>query len=255
MRNLPVLFPTKGSHSGHTCLITCERWQVLRGEFWHWLFLNHFIPESCEQSYFSLVIHINPQSVTLEKRFFFFLQNWLYWCIFCCSVANSCPTLCDPWTAACQASLSFTISQACSNSCPLSWWCYQTILPSVIHFSSCFLSFPISGSFLMSQFFASGSQSIRASASVLPMNIQDWLPLGWTGLISLQSKELSRVFSNTTVQKHQFFSTQPSLWSNSHIHMITGQTIALTIQTFVSKVMFLFKCLLGFQLGLYWIYR
>ena len=99
---------------------------------------------------------------------------------------------------------------ACSNSCPLSWWCHLTISSSVIPFSSCLQSFSASGSFLRSQFFASGDQSIgaSASASVLPMNIQDWFPLG---LISLQSKGLSRVFSNTTVQKHQFFSTQLSL--------------------------------------------
>ena len=84
-------------------------------------------------------------------------------------------------------------------------------------FSSCLQSFPASGSFPTSQFFASGGQSIGASASVLPVNIQDWFPLGWTGWISLQSKELSRLFFNTTVQKHQFFSTQSSLWSNSHI--------------------------------------
>ena len=103
--------------------------------------------------------------------------------------------------------------RACSNSCPLSWWCYPTISSSVVPFSSCLQSFLPSGSFLMSQLFALGSQSIgaSASASVLPMNIQDWLPLGWTGWISLQSKGLSRVFSNTTVQKHQFFSAQLSL--------------------------------------------
>ena len=89
-----------------------------------------------------------------------------------------------------------------SNSCPLSWWCHTTISSSVIPFSSCLQSFPASGSFPMSQFFASGGQSIggSASASVLPMNIQDWFPLGWTGWISLVSKGLSRVFSNTTVQ-------------------------------------------------------
>ena len=112
------------------------------------------------------------------------------------------------------------IPGACSNSCPLSQWCHPTIASSVNPFSSCPHSFPASGSFQMSQFFASRGQSIgvSASASVLPMNIQDWLPLGLTGLISLQSKGLSRVFSNTTVQKHQFFSTRPSLWSNSHIH-------------------------------------
>ena len=106
--------------------------------------------------------------------------------------------------------------RACSNSCPLNRRCHPTILSSVVPFSSFLQSFPSSGSFPMSQFFTSGGQSIgvSASASVLPMNIQDWSPLGWTGLISLQSKGLSRVFSNTTVQKHQFFSAQLSLWSN-----------------------------------------
>ena len=100
-----------------------------------------------------------------------------------------------------------------SNSCPLSRWCHPTISSSVIPFSPCVLSFWASGSFPMSQFFASGGQSIRvsASASVLPMNIQDWFPLGWTGWIFLPSKGLSRVFSNTTVQKHPFFGTQHSL--------------------------------------------
>ena len=97
-----------------------------------------------------------------------------------------------------------------SNSCPLSCWCHPTISSSVIPFSSCPQSFPASGSFLMSQLFASGGQSIgvSASTSVLPMNTQDWSPLGWTGCISLQSKGLSRVFSNTTVHKHQFFCAQ-----------------------------------------------
>ena len=109
-------------------------------------------------------------------------------------------------------------SGACSNSCPLSRWCHPTISFSVVTFSSCLQSFPASGSFPVTQFFASGGQSIGASASVLPMNTQDWFPLGWTGWISLQSKGLSRVFSNITVQKHQFFSAQLSLWSNSHIH-------------------------------------
>ena len=110
--------------------------------------------------------------------------------------------------------------RAYSNSCLLSQWCHPTISSSVVPFSSCLQSFSASGSFQMSQFFASGGQSIRvsASASVLPMNTQDWFPLGWTGWISLQSKGLSRVFSNTTVQKHRFFSAQFSLWFNSHIH-------------------------------------
>ena len=105
-----------------------------------------------------------------------------------------------------------------SNSCPLGWWCHPTISFSVIPFSSCLQSFPASESFQMSKFFESGGQSIgaSASASVLPLNIQDWFPLGWTGWISLQSKGLSRVFSNTTVQKHLFFGAQLSLESNSH---------------------------------------
>ena len=106
------------------------------------------------------------------------------------------------------------------HSCPSSWWYHPAISSSVIPFSSCPQSLPASGSFPMSQLFAWGGQSIRvsASASVLPMNTQDWSPSEWTDWISLQSKGLSRVFSNTTVQKHQFFSTQLSSQSNSHIH-------------------------------------
>ena len=107
-----------------------------------------------------------------------------------------------------------------TNSCPLSRWCHPAISSSVIPFSSCPQSLPASGSFPMSQHFSWGGQSIGVSASALflPVNTQDWSPLGWTGWISLQSKGLSQVFSNTTVQKHQFFSTQPSSQSNSHIH-------------------------------------
>ena len=112
------------------------------------------------------------------------------------------------------------IPRAYSNLCPLSRWCHLTISASDIPFSSCLQSFPGSGSFPRSQFFVSGGQSIGASAlpSVLLMNIYDWFPLGLIGLITLQSKGLSRVFSNITVQKHQFFGVQLSLWSNSHIH-------------------------------------
>ena len=107
-----------------------------------------------------------------------------------------------------------------SNSCPLCRWCHPTISSSAIPFSSCPQSFPASGSFPMSQLFAWGGQSIGVSASisVLQMNTQDWTPLGWTHWISLQSKGLSRIFSNTKVRTHQFVRTQPSLWSNSHIH-------------------------------------
>ena len=110
--------------------------------------------------------------------------------------------------------------RACSNSCPLSWWCHPTISSSIVPFFFCLQPFPASGSFPMSQFFTSGDKSIgvSASASVLPMTIQDWFPLDLTGWISLQSKGLSRVFSNTTVQKHQFFGAQLASQSNSHIH-------------------------------------
>ena len=126
-----------------------------------------------------------------------------------------------PWTAAHQAALSWSPSSGVySNSCPSSWWCYPVIPSSVVRFSFCLQSFPELGFFLVSQFFKSGGQNIgvSASASVLPMNVQDWFPLGWTGWISLLSKGLSRVFSNITVQKHQFFGAQLSLWTNSHIH-------------------------------------
>ena len=106
------------------------------------------------------------------------------------------------------------------NPCPSSQWCHPTISSYVVPFSSCPQSLPASGSFPVSQLFARGGQSIGASAStsVLLMNTQDWSPLGWNGWISLQSKGLSRVFSNTTVQKHQFFGAQLSSQSNSHIH-------------------------------------
>ena len=120
------------------------------------------------------------------------------------------------------------------NPCPLSRWCHPTISSSVMPFSSCPQSFPASESFAMSQLLTSGGQSIGVSASIsaLPMKTQDWSPLGWTGWISLPIKGLSRVLSNTTVQKHQFFGAQLS-----HPCMTTGRNIALTRQTFVDKVM------------------
>ena len=129
--------------------------------------------------------------------------KWIHIYQFSSVQSHSCVWLFEtPWTAACQASLSITNS----------WWCHPTISSSVIPFSSCLQSFPGSGSFQMSQLFALGGQRIgvSASTSVLPMNIQDWFPLGWTGWISLQSKGLSAVFSNTTVQNHRFFSAQLS---------------------------------------------
>ena len=130
------------------------------------------------------------------------------------SATQSCLNLCGPHGLQhARPPCPSPIPRAYWNSCPPSRWCHPAISSSVIPFSSCLQSFPASGSFPMSQFFASGGQSIgiSASASVLPMNIQDWFPLEWTGWISLQSKGLSRVFSNTTVQKHQFFSAQLSL--------------------------------------------
>ena len=138
----------------------------------------------------------------------------LYFC--CVRLLSRVSLFATSWTVAIQASLSLSPG-VCSNSCPLCLWCYPTISSSVPPFSSCPQSFPASGSFPISQFFASDGQSIGASASVLPMNIQGWFPLGWTGLISLLSKGLSRVFSSTTVWKCQFFGTQLSLWSYSHI--------------------------------------
>ena len=129
------------------------------------------------------------------------------------------------------------------NSCPSSQWCHPAISSSVIPFSFCPQSLPASGSFPMSQLLAWGGQSIgvSSSASVLPMNTWDWSLLEWTGWISLQSKGLSRVFSNTTVQKHKFFGAQLSSQSNSH--MTTGKTIVLTRWTSVDKVIFLFNML------------
>ena len=140
---------------------------------------------------------------------------------FCCSVTQSCLTLRDPMD--CQHARSLCRSPSpdvCPNSCPLHQWCHPTISSSVVLFSYCLQSFPASVSFPMSQLFPSGSQSIgaSASASVLPKSIQSWFPFRLTGFIPLHSKSLSRVFSSTTVWKHQFFGAQTSLWSNSHIH-------------------------------------
>ena len=126
---------------------------------------------------------------------------------------ESCPTLQSHGLQHARLPCPSPTPGTCSNSCPSSRWCHPTILSFLVPFSSCLQSFPASVSFPMSQFFAVDGQSIgaSASASVVPMTIQDWFPLGWTGWISLQSKGLSGVFSSTTVQKHQFFDTQFSL--------------------------------------------
>ena len=137
------------------------------------------------------------------------------------SVTQSCLTLWSPELQHARLPCPSPTPRACSNSCPWSRCCHPTMSSYVIPFSSCLLSFPASGSFAKCQIFTSGGQTIEvsASASVLPMNIQDWFLSGLTGLISLQSKVLSRVFFNTTIQKHQFFGTQVFLWSNSHPSM------------------------------------
>ena len=148
------------------------------------------------------------------------MSQFLHVCISLVQSLSRVRLFATPWTAAHQASLSITNSWSLPNSCPLSQWCHPNISTSVAPFFSYHQSLPASGSFPMSWLFASGGQSIgvSASASVLPKTIQDWFSLGLTGLMSLLSEGLSRVFSSTTVQKYQFFGAQPSLWSSSHTH-------------------------------------
>ena len=147
-------------------------------------------------------LHLHCQ----KRRFHPWLRNSVQFS----SVAQLCPTICNPMNRSTARTPVHHQLPEFTQTCSSSQWCHPTISSSVIPFSSCPQSFPASGSFPMSQLFASGGQRIGVSASksVLPMNTQDWSPLGWTGWISLQSKGLSRVFSNTTVQKHQFFSAQ-----------------------------------------------
>ena len=150
-----------------------------------------------------IITYLRKNCMELMTHFHSFRSSIVWFCCCCCSVTQSCLTLCDPHGL--QHARLFCLSPspwACSNSCPLIRWYHPTISSSVVPFSSCLQSFPASGSFLMmSWLFASGGQitGASASASVLPVNIQNWFPLGLTGLISLQSKGLSRVFSNTRV--------------------------------------------------------
>ena len=163
-------------------------------------------------------IILSTHEYVLIKRETKNLNKWIF-LIIVVQLLSYVHLFATPWTAARQASLSFTITQSL-----LKLMSIELVVPSnhlvLCVPTSCLQFFPASGSFSVSQLFASSGRSIgaSASASVLPMSIQGWLALGWVGLISLQSKGLSRVFSNTTVQKHQFFNAQPSLWSNSHIH-------------------------------------
>ena len=169
------------------------------------------------------------------------------------SVTQSCQTLCDPWQHARPSCLSPT-ARVYPKPCPLNWWCHPTISSNVVPFSSHLQSFLASGSFQMSQLFASGSQSIggSVSTSVLPKNIQDWFPsrIDWFDLLAVQRTHKSLL--QPTVQKHQFFGAQPSLWSSCHIHTwLMEKNIALTIQTFVSKVMFLLFNMLSRSMALH----
>ena len=156
---------------------------------------------------------IKPMSPALAGRFFFFNTTEPSVQFSSVQSLSRVRLSATPWTAAHPASCPSPTPGVHPNPCPSSQWCHPTISSSVVPFSSCSQSLKTSGSFPMSQLFASGGQSIgvSASASVLPMNTKDWSPLGWTGWISLQSKGLSRVFSNTTVQEHQFFGPQLSL--------------------------------------------
>ena len=173
------------------------------------------------------------QTATVPSKFRAIFRG--YSC--CCSVAQSCPTLCDPMDCSVPG---FPVHHQLPKFAQthVHWLCHPTISASVAPFSSCPQSLPASGSFQMSQFFASGGQSIGTSASALgfPMNIHDRFPCGWTGWISLQSKGLSRVFSNTSVQKHQFFCAQLSLQSNSHIHTwLLGKAIVWLDKPLLAK--------------------
>ena len=169
------------------------------------------------------------------------------------SVTGFCPTLWPHEPKHARLLCPLLSCGVCSNSRALCWWGRPTVSSSVAFSSSCPQSFPAAGALLMCWLFASGGQTIGASASssALPLNTQGWFPLGSTGLISLQSKELSRVFSSTIIQKYQFFSSQPSLCSNSHIHIwILKKNIDLTTQTFVDKIMsLLFNTLFSFVIA------
>ena len=171
-----------------------------------------------------LTMLYNPFNVLLNSVCFYLVENFCIY-VYQRSVQFSCSVMSDSlWSHGLQHTrlpCPSPTPRAYSNSCALNQWCRLTISSSAVPFSSCLQSFPAPGSFQTSQFFASGGQNtgVSASASVLPMNIEDLFPLGWTGSISLLSKGLSRVFFNTIVQKHQVFGTQLSLQSNSHTHI------------------------------------
>ena len=156
------------------------------------------------------IIHLKITCVKTYMKAHFFKQELIYLSVQFSSVTQSCPTLCDPMNLSMPGlPVHHQLPEFMQTHVHWSRWCHLTISSYVVPFSSCFQSFPTSGSFQVSQLFTSGGQStgVSASTSVLPMSTQDWFPLGWSSWIPLQSKGLSGVFSNTTVQKHQFFST------------------------------------------------
>ena len=183
-------------------------WAILLWCYFFWKFYEVGIIYSSKRLSGLLYLGLEP---SLIARVLFSLVQFI-------SVTQLCPTLRPHGLQRARSPCPSPAPGTCSDSHPSGQLCHPAILSAVLPFSSCLQSFPASWSFLMRQFFTSGGQRIGVAASVLPMNIQDWCPVGLTGLISLQSKGLSRMLSNTTVQKHQFFSAQLSLWSNYHIH-------------------------------------
>ena len=212
--------------------------------------LSTFLPLTSRPSVWLSASHSEPRIRKYLKRIKHLnsTQNISYFCGYLLKILVihqfSCVQLfATPWTRAHQDPCPSSTPGVYSNSCPLSRWCHPTISSSVVPFSSCLQSFPAKVSFPMSQFFISGGQSIEVSvsASVLPMNIQDWFPLRLTCWISLQSKGLSRVFSNTTVQKYQFIGAHQHstffIVQLTHLYMTTLKTTALTRWTFFGKMM------------------
>ena len=186
----------------------CQTLEIVGIRRWR-IFSFHY---PCSADFLWILLLAGPSDITLLMQLCFTFCC----CCCCCSVAKSCPTLCNPMDCS-MPGFPVPSPRVCSDSCPLSWWCYLTISSFAALFSFCLQSFPASGSFSMSQLFASGCQSIGTSASVLPRNIQGWFPLELTSLISFQSTGLWRVLFSTTIRKHHFFGAQPSLRSNSHI--------------------------------------
>ena len=213
MQNSPVVFLKIYGTKAINVLLSLKFYDswVVKGSLKK-KFLNLFCIGKWKLSHVQLFV--TPWTISLKAPLSMEFSGWEYWNEFSSvQLLSRIRLFATPWTAARSTPCPSSTPGVYPNPCPSSQWCHPTISFSVVPFSSCLQSFPTSRSFPMSQLFARGCQNIGVSglASVLPMNTQDWSPLGWTGWISLQSKGLSRVFSNTTVQKHQFFSVQLSL--------------------------------------------